>query len=124
VSEANAVVPLDNHTSAAGFARRRVRELIGDHDRIDDLLLCVSEVVTNAVIHAGTLTHLTFVCDDDVVRVEVVDRSPAKVPRRAEPGPASESGRGIRLVDLLADRWGVAVDPRQKSVWFEFDAVN
>jgi anti-sigma regulatory factor (Ser/Thr protein kinase) len=122
--ERSAVVQLGNDTRAAGVARREVRDLVGDHPRIDDLLLCVSEVVTNAVVHAGSLSHLTLDCGDDHVRVEVVDRSPETLPQPGEPDPSSPSGRGMRLVASLADRWGVEVDRVQKSVWFEFAGVG
>lgn len=123
MSDAELLV-LANDVRSAGVARRRVRELVGDHPRIDDLLLCVSEVVTNAVVHAGTLAHLRLECGEDAVRVEVVDESPDAGLRPADPDPTVPSGRGLRLLDLLADRWGVEVeaDRGQKAVWFEFDA--
>ena len=121
-TEGSVVVELTNDPRSAGVARRRLRNLLGDHPRIDDVLLCTSEVVTNAVVHAGTLSHITVDCDDDLVRVEVVDGSPQALPEARDPAPSSPSGRGMRLVDALADRWGVQVDRSQKSVWFEFDA--
>lgn len=111
---------LGNDTSAAGVARRGVRDAVGDHPRLDDLLLCVSEVVTNAVVHAGSLRHLTLECEDDHVRVDVVDGTPGTLPQPGEPDPSSPSGRGMRLVAALSDRWGVEVECDHKSVWFEF----
>lgn len=116
------VVELSNDARSAGIARRRLRHLLGDHPRIDDVLLCASEVVTNAVVHAGTLSHITVDCEDDLVRVEVVDGSPHSLPEARDPAPSSPSGRGMRLVAALADRWGVEVERSRKSVWFEFDA--
>jgi len=117
-------VVLENDRTAPGTARRRVTELVGDHPRIDDLVLCVSEVVTNAVNHAGTLTHLVLDSREDVVRVEVVDQSPGSLPRRETPTASSPSGRGVGLVEALADRWGVEVGGAEKSVWFEFDVAR
>lgn len=121
MSGTEVVVPLPNDDGAPRVARRRVSELVGDHERVDDLLLCVSEVVTNAVVHARSLVALTYTCEDDVVRIEVVDGSPAALPTRAEPQPSSPSGRGVKIVDALADRWGVEVGGARKTVWFEFD---
>ena len=111
---------LGNDTGAASVARREVRQAVGDHPRLDDLLLCVSEVVTNAVVHAGSLRHLTLECEDDHVRVDVVDGTPGTLPQPGEPDPSSPSGRGVRIVASLADRWGIEVERTQKSVWFEF----
>jgi anti-sigma regulatory factor (Ser/Thr protein kinase) len=118
------VVELTNDARSAGVARQQLRHLLGDHPRIDDVLLCASEVVTNAVVHAGTLSHITVDCEDDLVRVEVVDGSPQSLPEARDPAPSSPSGRGMRLVAALADRWGVEVERSQKCVWFEFDAPD
>lgn len=80
--------------------------------------LLVSELVTNAVRYGTPPIRLRVECDDshDMV-VRVADASPQQ-PVRLHPGAADESGRGIELVDLLSDAWGVESLPDGKQVWF------
>ncbi|MDQ0992326.1 ATP-binding protein [Streptomyces sp. V3I7] len=89
-------------------------------ERADDVLLCVSELATNAVTHGvppgrGFLLRVRY--DGDVVRVEVHD-SGSGVPRVAD--EADEGGRGLLLVSALADKWGVGERSPGKAVWCEF----
>jgi anti-sigma regulatory factor (Ser/Thr protein kinase) len=85
---------------------------------IDDALLCVSELVTNAVQAGCSALRLELELDDAGVRLAVVDDAPGlPKPRRA--GPGDRRGRGLPLVDALAGRWGVAPDGRGKAVWVE-----
>ncbi len=82
--------------------------------------LLVSEAVTNAVRHAGT--HIELVIErvgDDRVRIAVTDEAPRALLRQREPDAAAEGGRGLHLVDHLADRWGVSATASTKTVWFE-----
>lgn len=99
-------------------ARQALTERLGGHARCDDLLLCVSEVVTNAVLHAKTSSTMIVEVDDGHVRVEVVDADPT-LPVRREHDPAAPTGRGLRLLDRLADRWGAEARGSGKVVWFE-----
>ena len=86
---------------------------------VDDAELLVSELVTNAVLHGAPPITMRVECDgSNGLRVSVTDRSadPARV---READPADESGRGMRLVDVISDDWGV--EPRTgvgKDVWF------
>jgi anti-sigma regulatory factor (Ser/Thr protein kinase) len=80
--------------------------------------LLVSELVTNAVRHGTPPIRLRVECDashDMVVRVADANREP---PVRLHPDPADESGRGMELVDVISDAWGVELLPDGKQVWF------
>lgn len=85
----------------------------------DDAVLLVSELVGNAVQHAGAhIFGLRIRRRRGWIRIEVRDPSralPCLLPVRE----LDTSGRGLGLVDTLADRWGVDLLPRGKSVWFE-----
>ncbi|WP_406859211.1 ATP-binding protein [Streptomyces sp. HUAS MG47] len=90
-------------------------------ERADDVLLLVSEVVTNACLHAGGPEELVLRRRGGVLRVEVADASP-EPPRRGAPRPASlPGGHGVMVLDLLAGRWGAQPRPdgRGKVVWLE-----
>ena len=89
---------------------------------LDDALLLISELVTNAVLHSGPPIMLSMDCDGELLRVRVRDGSKgAPQPRNADPD--AENGRGMTLVELLTDTWGVAPVADDygtgKEVWFE-----
>ena len=77
--------------------------------------LLTSELVTNVVLHVRE--------QPDVFRIEVTDLSPV-VPKLRQAGPDEECGRGLAIVDALADDWGTRVDDDGKTVWFTIDAAN
>jgi anti-sigma regulatory factor (Ser/Thr protein kinase) len=118
------VLPCD--ASSVGVARRLLRRELaaaGDPDLVDaDLLdaagLLVSELVTNAVVHARTDVTLRVLLRRGVLRIEVTDGSPI-VPAPRRPAGLAGTGRGLQLVDRLADRWGVSKARRGKTIWFE-----
>ncbi|MER5949085.1 ATP-binding protein [Streptomyces sp. NPDC001904] len=94
--------------------------------RADEILLCVSELTTNALLHGvppgrGFLLRITHDEVEDTVRVEVHDSgtgTPAvPVPQRSA---TAENGRGLLLVEALADKWGVGERDPGKEVWCEF----
>ena len=83
--------------------------------------LLVSEVATNALVHAAGRIQVRVRLRGGVLRVEVADSSPdLPAPRRA--GTLDEGGRGLTLVDVLASSWGVESDEFGKVVWFEVTA--
>lgn len=96
----------------------------GAESRTDDVLLCVSELATNALLHGvppgrGFLLHLDRFADG-VVRVEVHDSGRGDVRLPAAPRPDAEDGRGLLLVAAFADKWGVGERRPGKIVWCEF----
>lgn len=117
-------VGLPGTARAAGQARDALRALVGliAPDRFEDLRLLVSEVVGNSVRHAGALEtsviRLKVFASEKLVRVEVsdpgpgFDRGPVDPPKVDDP-----AGRGLYLVDQLADSWGVVVND-ETCVWF------
>lgn len=89
---------------------------------LDEALLLISELVTNAVLHGVPPIMLLVECDEVALHVRVRDGSPAlPEPRDAEPD--SEGGRGMTLVEILTDAWGVVpvfdTYGAGKEVWFE-----
>jgi GAF domain-containing protein len=79
----------------------------------------VTELVTNAVVHAGTEIELRVETAGDGLHVEVVDRSPGSIPVvRPSPAETREGGRGVFLLDALSTEWGTRHFAGGKSVWF------
>jgi PAS domain S-box-containing protein len=106
--------------SSVSEARALVRELLADAEREDlseAALLLVSEVVTNALLHAGTPIDVSASIDDGGLRVEVGDGS-VHLPVRRQYAATSGTGRGIRLLEEMGDDWGITRRPRGKAVWF------
>ncbi|WP_406333254.1 SpoIIE family protein phosphatase [Streptomyces sp. NBC_00203] len=110
-------------------ARSFVRDTLqgwGFADVVDDAVVLTSELVTNAVVHAGTSADVLCLRSDDGVRIEVADRYPEReIPLQATAvnmgSPDREGGRGLQLCAALAGRWGVEYTPTHKQVWFQID---
>lgn len=110
-------------------ARSFVRDTLqgwGFADIVDDAVVLTSELVTNAVVHAGTAADVLCLRSDDGVRIEVADRYPEReIPLQGHPAtmgsPDREGGRGLQLCAALAGRWGVDYTPTHKQVWFQLD---
>ncbi|HUR50590.1 MAG TPA: ATP-binding protein [Mycobacteriales bacterium] len=111
------------------LSARRARRFISEFSRAADLdqevcdraALLVSELVTNAVIHGRSRATLVAERPGGHLRIAVLDTD-LRLP--VGPGPLTldaESGRGLRIVDALADRWGVEAVEGGKAIWFELD---
>lgn len=81
--------------------------------------LLVSELAANAVLHARTPFTVVVDNDDTMVRVEVTDGRSAG-PVMKDHSPTAVTGRGLRLIDTIARRWGVDQRDEGKTVWFEY----
>jgi anti-sigma regulatory factor (Ser/Thr protein kinase) len=122
--QVRASLELPGDPTAAGQARRFVsrslRDWEVDDDTVDTAELCVSELVTNAVIHSGTPCSVTVQADPEYVLVLVQDRGGRGAVRRPEAlDPESVSGRGLSLVDALASAWSAEHSTDGTTVWFE-----
>ncbi|GGW46853.1 magnesium or manganese-dependent protein phosphatase [Streptomyces lucensis JCM 4490] len=110
---------------ALSQARHMIRAAVrawGARDRADEIELVADELTTNALMHtegAAIVTLRALEGSDRRLRIEVEDSSSA-LPRRREAGENGVSGRGLLLVDRLADVWGVEARGGGKAVWCEF----
>ncbi|MFI2203218.1 SpoIIE family protein phosphatase [Streptomyces sp. NPDC020192] len=112
---------LDPDPREVARARRLVRAQLlawGLPQAVETAELLVSEVVTNAVRHAGSEPVDLRVVRADALLFEVTDDEPA-LPAMLGAGPHDESGRGLRVVSRLAREWGATASGHRKTVWFE-----
>jgi anti-sigma regulatory factor (Ser/Thr protein kinase) len=112
-------------TTSARQARRFVRDTLsrwGDERFVDAAALLVSELVTNAVIHASSPIDVSVGHEGihATLRIEVRDQSLRPVQVRGF-DPEAVGGRGLALVEAISDRWGVENDDAGKRVWFELE---
>jgi anti-sigma regulatory factor (Ser/Thr protein kinase) len=96
----------------------------GDHPCIDDTVLLASETATNAIRHSdsampGGVFALTVEHTEDWTRVTVRDDGSAKMPCLCPLTPTADHGRGVKLLDVLASRWGLSRERSRNEVWFE-----
>jgi two-component sensor histidine kinase len=112
--------------ASVGAARRQAHDVLniwsqgGDLPE-DDTLLLLDELAANAVRHAHTPFSVTLRLDKDALRGAVLDHNP-RPPVLRTPALEDLGGRGMQMVAVLADRWGVdRHDGDGKTVWFEID---
>jgi sigma-B regulation protein RsbU (phosphoserine phosphatase) len=111
-------------TATVSDARLFVRQALGELHATgagDDAAMLVSELATNAVIHAHTSYTVDVVRDGATIRVRVHDGS-AAIPQRRRYDPGATTGRGLRLVASIASTWGVELEESGKSIWFTLPA--
>ncbi|HEX8122616.1 MAG TPA: ATP-binding protein [Solirubrobacteraceae bacterium] len=114
----------DSRPAAIGRARHEVEDALGaaavDPDTSGDLMLLVSELVTNAVRHArGAAFEVRLQVQPELLRLEVHDSGGGFEPR-IQPSDDGGGGYGLYIVDQLADRWGVERDAGG-TIWLELD---
>ena len=114
-------VDLPPEPSSATRARRFAREELEESypaDTLDTIALLVTELVTNAILHARTPLQLTLEWRPGHVRIGVEDESNEQPAVRRYESDAV-TGRGLALVEQLASSWGVDATPSGKVVWCE-----
>lgn len=117
-------LPPDPRSAAAArrFVTTAVQQL-GQEALSDFAELLVSELVTNAVLHARTSITLQVHRTSSGVRVEVIDASP-RSPRPRDYSDQATTGRGLALVESLSSSWGMEPHGNGKTVWFELSDEN
>ncbi|MEV4225587.1 ATP-binding protein [Streptomyces bobili] len=109
---------------AVPSARRQVTALVGklgfsiSDETVETVELLAGEVIANAVLYSAAPCDVAVTRTDERLRVEVKDTDPL-LPSVVEAGPNDERGRGLLLVDALADAWGVQSEYPGKTTWFE-----
>ncbi|MER7191665.1 SpoIIE family protein phosphatase [Streptomyces flaveolus] len=138
---ARAHVTLLGSSLAPGAARAMVRATLADWAALGlpgaqqltghlaaDALVVVSELVSNAVVHAGTDVEVVLRLEETgTLVVEATDHHPTRAPRggdRETPDETPEYGRGLRLVAALSEAWGITYRPGTKTVWARLTAAG
>ena len=108
-----------------------LRRIVGNHLRrwglahlTDSVQLIVSELATNVIEHVGVGTQgrLTVMMRDGALRIEIRDPDVVGDPSSRKATEDAEGGRGLAIVGVLADRWGVERDESGKATWVELDS--
>jgi anti-sigma regulatory factor (Ser/Thr protein kinase) len=113
---------LEPAPSSVAAARRFAQAVLkaggaGDDDwRVTQV---VSELATNAVVHAGSAFVVSIACDDAHIRVSVTDRRPLARAAIRRISNETTTGRGLHLVQTLGQAWGVDQTESDKTVWCE-----
>ena len=107
-------VPRARRFAAGALSGRFSAELV------DDAVLVMSELVTNAFLHGKSPVVVQISASDDVVRLEVADAS-RSAPMRGLADSNAMTGRGVGLIETLSARWGVAPEAHGKTVWCEIE---
>ncbi len=117
-------------TGAVGEARHFLRDTLADWsvgDQVaDDAVLCLSELVTNALIHTGGGCHVQVELHDGVLTTRVLDNGSPVTPLSSPPpgDPVRAHGHGLQVVAALASRWGRTAEPDCATAWFALDLTH
>lgn len=113
-------LPLPPDVTSASLARRAVVDAChGVAVDLDAMMLCTSELVTNAVLHGTPPFELVVSLRSSHVRVEVRDGDDTVARRRDPLADDTLSGRGLGIVEVLTERWGSEPEGDGKVTWFE-----
>lgn len=122
----NAIAHFGSEPAQVGAARRFVSATLqawGCPAFVDLAALLTSELVANAIIHAGTDCHVVVRRLPDRIRIEVGDQDP-RLPVRKHYSVSATTGRGLALVEDLSLAWGSDRTGAGKQVWFELDEAS
>ncbi|MFC4534579.1 ATP-binding protein [Sphaerisporangium dianthi] len=125
----SATVKLVGTRTSVRRARQFAQDLLGEgHPAMDDVVLVVSELVTNSITHSlsgerGTVT-LTIGNSDNAVRVEVTDEGSAASAPHMRDEPDAEGGRGLQIINILAKEWGVTHRGTNVTTWCELPTAQ
>jgi anti-sigma regulatory factor (Ser/Thr protein kinase) len=114
------VLPLLGRRDDGRAVRSFLRDVLpglGWAGRVDDACLIATELVANVALHARTAGAVKVTAKPDRLRIEVFDNNPT-LPRLLQFSDAATTGRGLRVVDRLADAWGAEGASGGKTVWF------
>ncbi|GAA0589225.1 hypothetical protein GCM10009546_59560 [Actinomadura livida] len=107
-------------------ARRAVREraakVIADETLLDDVELMAAEGVANAILHGTGIVTVTVATDGRRIRVDITDDGPAQADADGA-DPRLDHGRGLTVIDALADEWSFEQSPHRTRLRFLVDAV-
>ncbi|GAA4808345.1 ATP-binding protein [Streptomyces ziwulingensis] len=119
---------IPKHKRHVHAARQHVRKALADwgitDDHADLVTLLANELVTNAVTHCRVSyaeVRVTLTLDGTALLLEVSDPDRDRLPRVHHSGPDEEHGRGLALVEALADSWGCRQEPYAKCVWARWE---
>jgi len=105
------------------WARDFTRRTVGPCPVINEAILLVSELATNALEHTATgfggHFDVTILSGETSLIIGVTDNGSEKAPVPGPLDPEAESGRGLGLVELISERWGHCGGRHGRTVWFE-----
>jgi anti-sigma regulatory factor (Ser/Thr protein kinase) len=109
----------DGGRRARRIVRERAAKVVADGTLLDDVELMTAEAVANAILHGSGLVSVDVATDGRWLRVEVVDDGPSQSDPHGR--PRLDHGRGLTVVDALADEWGLDQTSRRTRLWFVVD---
>jgi anti-sigma regulatory factor (Ser/Thr protein kinase) len=109
------------HIRVAPEARQFVRQAAAGHPAAEDAVLLAAELIANSMVHAldATTVTITVAVSAAFVRVDVRDDGALGIPHMRPGDPEAEDGRGFRLVNQIARRWGFTREPGGSCCWVE-----
>ena len=109
------------HIQVAPTARQFVQQAAAGHPAADDAVLVAAELIANSLTHAADATTviITVAVSDASIRVDVRDDGALGIPHMRPADLAAEDGRGFRLINQTARRWGFVREPGGSCCWAE-----